>query len=195
MTSILIVYATRDGHTRLVAQHLAKRFNKLGYFVELYDARDTATKPRVAQFSGIVLAASLRMAKHHKEMRQFIEREREWLAVRPTAFLSVSLSAAGAQDASRPAEYRERVTLELEKCTDQLYAKTRWRPGRTEFVAGALMYTRYNPLLRWVMQRIARKEGASTNTREDHVFTDWNALDRFVDDFVATIEPAVAVAS
>jgi menaquinone-dependent protoporphyrinogen oxidase len=195
MTSILIVYATRDGHTRLIAQHIAKRLRERGCLVELCDARDTDTKPRVAQFSGILLAAPLHRAKHLKEMRQFIERERDWLALRPTAFLSVSLSAAGAQDSSRPIEYRERVRDELENCTQQLFEKTRWSPGRTEFVAGALMYTRYNPLLRWVMQRIAKKEGASTDTAHDHVFTDWNALDCFVDDFVRTIEPAVAVAS
>lgn len=195
MTSILIVYATRDGHTRLIAQHVARRLDKLGYLVELYDTRDTDTKPLIAQFSGVLLAAPLHMAKHKKEMRQFIERERDGLALRPTAFLSVSLSAAGAQDSSRPAEYRERVLRELEKCTQQLFEKTRWYPGRTEFVAGALMYTRYNPLVRWVMRRIAKKEGASTDTAHDHVFTDWKALDGFVDDFVATIGPAVAVAS
>jgi menaquinone-dependent protoporphyrinogen oxidase len=195
MTSILIVYATRDGHTRLIAQHIAQRLRKRGCLVELHDARDTGTQPHVAAFSGVLLAASLRMARHEKEMLQFIEREREALAARPTAFLSVSLSAAGAQDSTRPAEYRERVTHELEKCTNQLYDKTHWHPGRTEFVAGALMYTRYNPLVRWVLRRIARKEGASTDTAHDHVFTDWKALDRFVDDFVATVEPVVAAAS
>jgi menaquinone-dependent protoporphyrinogen oxidase len=195
MTSILIVYATRDGHTRLIAQHIAERLRERGCLVELYDARDTGTQPRVTAFSGVLLATSLRMARHEKEMLRFIEREREALAARPTAFLSVSLSAAGAQDSTRPAEYRERVTHELEKCTNQLYDRTHWHPGRTEFVAGALMYTRYNPLVRWALRRIARKEGASTDTAHDHVLTDWKALDRFVDDFVATVEPVVAAAS
>jgi menaquinone-dependent protoporphyrinogen oxidase len=34
------------------------------------------------------------------------------------------------------------------------------------------------------MRRIARKEGAPTDTSRDHELTDWPALDRFVSDLV-----------
>jgi menaquinone-dependent protoporphyrinogen IX oxidase len=34
------------------------------------------------------------------------------------------------------------------------------------------------------MKRIARKEGASTDTSKDHVFTNWEALDGFVAELV-----------
>ena len=189
MKPILIVYATREGHTRLIAEHIAAFLRSRGSAVELYDARDTETRPRVGGFSGVLLAASLHLGKHEKEMQHFIERERSVLATLPTAFLSVSLSAAGAQDTTRAAEQRLQVVRELTRCTDALFEKTQWQPGRTEFVAGALMYTRYNPLVRWIMQRIARKEGASVDTRHDHVFTDWPALDRFAENFARSLEP------
>jgi len=194
MKPILIVYATREGHTRLIAQHIAEFLRERDFDVELHDARDSKTRPRVGGFSGVVLAASLHLGKHEPEMRVFIERERSVLATLPTLFLSVSLSAAGAQDTTRAAEYRKRVFAELEKCAGALFDKTRWRPGHTEFVAGALMYTHYNPLVRWVMKRIAQKEGASTDTAHDHIYTDWPALDRVILDFVRTLEPELRAA-
>lgn len=194
MKPILIVYATREGHTRLIAQHIAEFLRERDFEVELHDARDTATRPRVGGFSGVFLAASLHLAKHEPEMRAFIERERSVLATLPTLFLSVSLSAAGAQDTTRAAEHRKRVTGELKKCTEALFDKTGWRPGRTEFVAGALMYTHYNPLVRWIMKRIAHKEGASIDTAHDHVYTDWPALDRVVLEFVRGLEPEMRAA-
>jgi len=195
MKPFLIVYATREGHTRLIAQHMAEYLRERSVAVDLYDARDSANAPRLNRYAGVLLAASLHLARHEPEMQRFIERERNTLAELPTAFLSVSLSAAGAQDPARAPEYRLRVLRELRKCAESLFDKTEWRPGQTEYVAGALMYTHYNPIVRWVMKRIARKEGASTDTAHDHVYTDWKALDRFVDGFVESLEPEILAAS
>ena len=195
MKPLLIVYATREGHTRLIAQHMAECLRKRSLAVDLFDARDNENPPRLDRYAGVVLAASLHLARHEPEMQRFIERERNALATLPTAFLSVSLSAVGAQDPTRAPEYRLRVLRELRKCTDALFDKTQWRPGQTEYVPGALMYTHYNPLVRWVMKRIARKEGASTDTAHDHVYTDWKALDRFVEGFVESLEPEILAAS
>ncbi|HEU5077317.1 MAG TPA: flavodoxin domain-containing protein [Polyangiaceae bacterium] len=194
MKPILIVYATREGHTRLIAQHIAELLRRRAYAVELYDARDTESRPRVGSYSGALLAASLHLGKHEKEMQRFIERERSVLSTLPTLFLSVSLSAAGAQDTTRALGHRQRVLGELKKCTDALFDQTGWRPGHTEFVAGALMYTQYNPLIRWVMKRIARQEGASVDTTHDHIYTDYQALDRSVEAFVQSLEPELRAA-
>ena len=47
-------------------------------------------------------------------------------------------------------------------------------------VAGALPYTRYGVVTRFVMKLIARAGGMSTDTSRDHDFTNWALLDRFV---------------
>ena len=56
-------------------------------------------------------------------------------------------------------------------------ARTGWHPGRAVSFAGALPYTRYNPLLRFVMKRISH----TTDTSRDHDFTDWKAVRAFAD--------------
>jgi menaquinone-dependent protoporphyrinogen oxidase len=64
-------------------------------------------------------------------------------------------------------------------------SETGWHPTRVLAVAGALTYSKYNFLLRFIMKRIARRAGASTDTSRDHEFTDWAAVDRALTDFVA----------
>ena len=49
-------------------------------------------------------------------------------------------------------------------------------------VAGALLYSKYNPLVRFVMKRIAKEAGAAHDTSRDYEYTDWVGLDRFVDE-------------
>jgi menaquinone-dependent protoporphyrinogen oxidase len=72
---------------------------------------------------------------------------------------------------------------------DGFVAETGWRPERSLPVAGALTYSRYNFLIRFVMKRIARKQGAPTDTSRDYEFTNWSAVDRFVDEAVRSAAP------
>ena len=189
MKPILIVYATREGHTRRIAEHVAELLLARGVEVELLDARSSeAVGMNGSDFSGAILAASLHLGRHEPEMVRFIQRERHALTELPSAFLSVSMSAAGAQNEANSPEYREKVKRELEKISEALFAKTHWHPARKAFVAGALMYTKYNVLVRWVMKRIAQHEGGSTDTTQNHVYTDWNTLDHFIEAFMGTLE-------
>lgn len=194
MSPILIVYATREGHTRRIAEHIAELLLARGLEVELLDARSNDAVGLAASdhYSGAILAASLHMGRHEPEMVRFIEREHRALTQLPTAFLSISMSAAAAQNEANPPEYRRKVRKELDKISEMLFEKTNWHPARKTLVAGALMYTKYNVLVRWVMKRIARHEGGSTDTTRDHVYTDWNTLDHFIEAFVSTLEDKAA---
>jgi menaquinone-dependent protoporphyrinogen oxidase len=50
-------------------------------------------------------------------------------------------------------------------------------------VAGALPYTRYNWLKRWVMKRIVAKAGGDTDTTRDYEYTNWEELRAFSEEF------------
>lgn len=60
-----------------------------------------------------------------------------------------------------------------------------WTPHRIVLVAGALKYLEYDFLKRMIMRLIAKKEGRDTDTSKDYEYTDWEALRRFCDEFVA----------
>ena len=59
-------------------------------------------------------------------------------------------------------------------------------------MAGALPYTRYNFLVRFVMRRISKAEGGDTDTSRDYEYTDWAAVDRFAVEFVEDVTPTLA---
>jgi hypothetical protein len=44
----------------------------------------------------------------------------------------------------------------------------------------ALAYPRYGTILRWIMKRIALREGTPTDTSRVHELTDWRALEKVV---------------
>jgi menaquinone-dependent protoporphyrinogen oxidase len=95
---------------------------------------------------------------------------------RPSAFISVCLGVL---------QREEKVQQDVRAIMTRFLAASGWQPVFTTTVAGALLYTRYNLLMRWIMKRIAASAGGDTDTSRDYVYTDWAALRAFVEDFAA----------
>jgi menaquinone-dependent protoporphyrinogen oxidase len=141
----------------------------------------------IHNYSGAILAASVHRQKHEPEIERFVNDHLNDLEQIPTAFLSVSLSEAGAEDTTAPSERREKATGDAQEMIQTFLSDTGWHPTRTQAVAGALMYSKYNFLLRLVMKRIARQAGADTDSSKDYEYTDWLSLDMLVDELTALI--------
>ena len=96
-----------------------------------------------------------------------------------TGFFSVSLSAAG----------NEKQKADADRCLNEFLQQANWSPTIKTTCAGGLAYRKYGFLKRWMMKRIARDAGADTDTSKDHEYTDWQAVDTFVKDFLVHVEP------
>jgi len=192
---ILVIYATRTGHTRRIADHVAGRLRADGFNVELADAARSPTELSVDNYSAVMGAASVRLGKHNSAMIRFAKENALRLNLLPSAFISVSLSEAGAEDLTASMERRTQAKADVARMVDKFIQQTGWRPLRVKTVAGALSYTRYNFLVRFAMKRIAEKAGASTDTSNDYSYTDWKALDEFVDEFARTAVTAGTLVS
>jgi menaquinone-dependent protoporphyrinogen oxidase len=107
------------------------------------------------------------------------------LQATPTAFLSVSLSQAGVERPNTTTGEHARFLADVQQVLNRFFRETNWYPQHVKAVAGALLYTRYNFLLRFVMKQISRKAGGPNDTTRDHEYTDWAALDRFVAEFTS----------
>jgi menaquinone-dependent protoporphyrinogen oxidase len=70
-----------------------------------------------------------------------------------------------------------------------------WQPTMIKVVAGALPYTRYGVLTRWIMKRIASDAGGDTDTSRDYEYTDWRDLRDFADRFATLVSPARAISA
>jgi menaquinone-dependent protoporphyrinogen oxidase len=185
--SFVVFYATRDGHTRSIAEYLAKGLRAHDRRVDVMDVAAPLPDLDLARYAAAILAAPIHIGKHEKAMAQFVRAHRAALERLPTTFLSVSLSQAGVDDMNRTAEQRSRSAAEVKKTIDLFLRATGWHPTHVHPVAGALLYRRYRPVIRLVMRIISRVAGGTTDTSRDHEYTDWNALSRFADEIVADI--------
>ena len=176
-----VFYATREGHTRKIAERIAADLRERGASVDVFDVRG-AGDPDWTTYSVACLAASVHAGRHEREMIAFAKRHRDALVRLDAAFVSVTLSEAGAEDPARSDAEREAASADAHRMIDVFVKETGWRPEHTLPVAGALAYSRYNFLVKFLMKRIARKAGAPTDASRDYEFTDWPALDRFVKD-------------
>lgn len=187
MKSILIVFATREGHTRMIAGHVAATLRANGADVLVRDAANVYEPFSLGHYAAVIIAGSVHVTRHERELVRFVRLHRDELRAKPTAFISVSLSEAGVEDITRDPEERAKAAREVAQLVDRFLESTGWRPTRIKAVAGALQYTRYYPLLKYVMKRIAVAHGADTDTSKDYVYTDWDELDAFVARFTADV--------
>jgi menaquinone-dependent protoporphyrinogen oxidase len=183
---VAVFYATREGHTCRIAERIATDLRTLGFDVDLLEVRHPIPFS-LERYSAAVLAASVHAGNHEKEMIQFVKDHRSELEHMTTAFLSVTLSEAGAEMRDKSLVEHARFVQDVDKMLSKFFNDTKWRPTLVKPVAGALLYTQYNFLVRLIMRRIARKAGASTDTLNDYVYTDWVGLDKFVNDLAAEI--------
>ncbi len=183
---ILVLYATREGQTQRIAEHIGDEARARGLAADVVSAAELPPGFAVAAYSKAIIAASVHRGRHEREMVDFVRRYVWQLDSMPAAFVSVSLSKAGADDPTSSPEQRAKATADVEYMISRFLNETRWHPSKIRAVAGALRYTQYNFFLKFVMKRVAKAAGASTDTSRDHEFTDWMALDRFLDEFLTT---------
>jgi menaquinone-dependent protoporphyrinogen oxidase len=196
MKPIAVLYATREGHTRRVAERIAEDLRARGFDVEFKNLRDhDAGASHLSDFSAVVLAASVHAGKHEREMVKFVKKHRTELEQLPSAFLSVTLCEAGAEMSGMTQEQRARFSADVQKVIDKFFEDTAWRPERVKPVAGALLYSKYNPLVRFVMKRIAKESGVATDTSRDYDYTDWVGLDRFADELADELSSSAPLTS
>lgn len=169
---LLIVYGTTEGHTRKIAQFLKDEAEKKGINVTLCDASNEPEPPLF--FNGVIICSSIHMQKYQASVSHYVMSYSDKLNAAPSAFCSVSLTAAGDE---------EKSWEELKTLTNEFLHHTKWAPQFTEYVAGALLYTKYDFFKKYIMRMIAKKAGGSTDTSDDYVYTDWKKLTEFLNAF------------
>ncbi len=180
MKPAAVIYATRDGHTRRIAEAIAAGLGKHGVASTLIDLSERPAADGLDAFDSAVIAVPVRMGRHPRQVEAFVKQHSSELAHMPSAFVSVSLSEAGAQRAESTAVRRAKFASYLSRCNERFFKRTGWHPAHVKNVAGALAYSHYGVALRLAMKYFARRCGGSTDASRDYEYTDWGALDGFV---------------
>lgn len=177
---ILIPYGTSEGHTGKIAVFIADVIHDHGHSVDVVDVR-RAPDPLPSSYDGVVVGASIHLGKHDRHVVKYVKTNLDVLESLPTAFFSVSLAAHG--DPSEAGSYVQRFE-------DQ----TGWRPPRVALLGGALLYTHYGFVKRHMMKKIATESPGDlgTDLSRDYVYTEWDEVQRFAEEFLADVAAASA---
>ncbi len=176
MARILVCYGTDEGQTAKIAERIGDRLSEAGHDIVLSSAKypPRAFTSDDSQYDGAVVGASIHKGNHQGYVTEFVREYADELNRVPSALFSVSLAAAKSSPKAR---------FESSEYLRELLEETDWEPDSTHAVAGALRYSEYGFLTRFVMKRIAGSEGLDTDTDHDYEYTNWDDIDAFAAEF------------
>jgi menaquinone-dependent protoporphyrinogen oxidase len=175
---ILILYATSEGQTGKIARHIADFLRTHGHQVVLQDGQQLPQDFSVDRFDAAIVGGSIHLGKYQPAVTKFVAEYRDCLNRIPSALFTVCMGVNSRHTKDREAAHRY---------SSDFIQHSGWQPGLSESFAGAVKYTHYNMVTRFVMKMISKREGGSTDTGHDHEYTDWAAVDRFAEQFVNTL--------
>jgi menaquinone-dependent protoporphyrinogen oxidase len=167
---VAIYYATRDGQSRRIAEHIWRRLDDGRMPPAPRDLLpDLPTSTELAQAQVIVLVAAVRYGKHLPEVESFLKAYSALPAPPPLALASVNLSARKAGKTTRSGNVYLRKTI----------ARHRLVPALAVAFAGRLDYRRYKWRDRQIIRFIMLLTGGPTDPNTCIEYTSWTAVDEF----------------
>lgn len=182
MPAVLLLYASKHGHTAKIAHRIAQAMRDDGLDVDVRDSHAMAGLSP-GDYDGVIVGASIHAGHHQREIVDWVKRHALALAEKPSAFFSVCLAVADDTDEARAS---------ARKYIDDFSDETGWTPGSATTFAGALQYLEYDFLTRLLIRLMMRSQGHPTDTSRDFDYTDWDAVTRFGHDFAASVDRAGA---
>ncbi len=179
MAKILILYGTDDGHTQKVAKRIADIVNGAGHESELLKGRKASRDFSLEGYDAIIIGTSIHMGMHQLSVKQVVKKYKAEFEAIPTAYFCVCITAFSDKPEDK---------IQAKQYVDDFKKYTGLQPSCTAVFAGALRYPYYNFMKRFMVKLVARKLGADTDTSQVFEYTDWNAVERFANDFLGSLE-------
>jgi menaquinone-dependent protoporphyrinogen oxidase len=167
MHEVTVLFATTEGQTARIAEHIAAQLRRRGHRVEVAPA--SSDQLELTTCAGVIIGASVHYG-HHPAWLARLLRARDLRGLK-SAFFSVSLGAK-------------------KRYATRFLRRARWTPDLVGVFRGALLYSKYGPLKRLVVRTFAAIAGHDTDTSRDYEYTEWKAVERFASAFSETLTSA-----
>jgi len=168
MQSVLIVYATTDGHTRKICERMQERLRSTGTQVTLTEIADAGLVDP-SRYDCIAVGGSVRYGKHDARLQEFMLHYEGLLKEKYCAFFSVNLVARTPEKRTVDGNVYARKFLEA----------LPYHPDEVEIIAGKLDYPSYGFLDRLMIRLIMKMTGGPTDPKAVIDYTDWDGVDQF----------------
>ena len=163
----LIIYSSTDGQTKKICEAIRENFNNKG-FIEILPLED-AFHLNINSYDQIILGASIRYGKHNPMVYKFIEKNKDTLENKKSAFFSVNVVALKA----------EKSTPSTNPYIKKFLKKTNWRPNKLGVFAGKIDYPSLTFLNRSIIRLIMFITRGPTDIKNVYEFTDWEGVKIF----------------
>ncbi|MGC6405946.1 menaquinone-dependent protoporphyrinogen IX dehydrogenase [Bisgaard Taxon 45] len=163
----LILYSSRDGQTKKIAQFIASKLSGNVQIQALTEDTDITNADRV------LIGASIRYGHFDKVLDKFVKKQTALLSQKANAFFAVNLTARKVG----------KDTPETNVYVRKFLQRIDWQPQLVAVFAGALYYPRYSFFDRTMIKLIMKITGGETDTRKEIEYTDWHKVECFAVQF------------
>lgn len=174
MARVLVAFASREGHTELIAHHVARQLEDRRHLTRLINLTQHEGEAGADDYDASILAGSIHVGSFSPELSGFLMRHGPAVREHVSAFLPVSLSAAS-HDVSEVSAVSE--------IADRFLHEAGWQPDFVEHVAGAVYDRQLGMVERTMLHAIVRQHDSELDPSGSTVLTDWVRLDAFVGEF------------
>lgn len=183
MSKVLMLYGTREGHTRKITTYLQEQLSQqlaaqnisAPKFTLINLAELNQTSLNLADYSAVIIGASIHYGFFPNVLMQFITQHQAELQKLPTFFFGINLVAR------KP----EKNTPETNVYVRKFLAKSPVRFTGTAVFAGALNYSMLSFFDRHIIRFIMWLTKGETALSTNKVYTDWNAVDKFATQIIS----------
>jgi menaquinone-dependent protoporphyrinogen oxidase len=170
MTRFVVAYISAHGQTKKIGEAIAGALRDKGAQAELIDIKKASGKISADDVKGVFLGGYVHAGKYPGGLFRFVAGNRQVLSSIPVHLFTACLAAKAATEES---------TRTMEGYLESFRTTSGLTPATAEFFAGALPYTRYNPIVRFMMKKISESTGGDCDTTKDFEYTDWQAVRKF----------------
>lgn len=170
MARYVVAYISAHGQTKKIAEAVVAALKDKGMPAELVDIKKARGKIDAKEVKGVFLGAYIHAGKYPGGLFRFVASNRHVLSSIPVHFFTTCLAAKTASEESKKT---------MDGYLESFRKASGLAPATTAFFAGALPYTRYNPIVRAIMRKISESTGGDCDTTRDFEYTDWQAVKKF----------------
>jgi menaquinone-dependent protoporphyrinogen oxidase len=165
MTSVLILYMSRGGHTARIARRLCEHISASGGRAEMMPLVEAAHEGvDWNRYDVVVLGAPVLYGRYDRSVIEFVTRYRSQLEARPNSFFNVSVVA----------RVPEKSTVEGNRYMQKFLQLSPWRPRDLKVIAGKVDYPAWPWLDRFMIRLIMKMTHGPTDTTAVIDYTDWD---------------------
>ena len=167
MTKYLFLYSTTDGHTKRICEYIGNILKQQNHEIKIEPI--SLELKKLSEYDAIILGASIRYGKHQKSVFNFINKHKDLLETKKSAFFSVNVVA----------RKNEKNSPNTNPYMKKFLKTTSWQPNKLGVFAGKVDYPSYKFCDKYIIRMIMWITKGPTDISQSYEFTDWKVVENF----------------